>query len=78
VRRDDVPVAAGAGLLDAGANALMLTAVRDGLLSTVAPIAALYPGSTVVLSRLMGIERIGRLRAAGLCLALVGLVLIAV
>lgn len=78
VRREDVPVVAGGGLLDATATALLLVAVREGLLSLVAPVAALYPGSTVVLARVVDGERIGRLRIAGLCLALVGLALIAI
>lgn len=77
VRREDRPVAAGAGMLDVSANILLLVAVREGLLSTVAPIAALYPGSTVMWSRIVDDERLGRLRVAGLCLALAGLVLIA-
>jgi hypothetical protein len=41
-------VAAGAG--DIAANALYLVAVQDGLMSVIAPIAALYPVSTVLLA----------------------------
>jgi drug/metabolite transporter (DMT)-like permease len=51
--------------------------VRRGLLSLVAPVAALYPATTVVLARLVLHERIGRQRAGGLALGLVGLALIA-
>jgi drug/metabolite transporter (DMT)-like permease len=69
-------VVAGAGVLDATANALLLVALREGLLSIVAPVAALYPASTVVLSRIVLHERLGRARLAGLAVALVGLVLI--
>lgn len=71
-------IAIGAGVLDASANALLLLAIRAGLLSLVAPVAALYPASTVVLSRVLLHERLGRARLAGLVVALVGLVLIAV
>ena len=67
----------GAGLFDVTANALIVLAVRRGLLSLVAPVASLYPATTVVLARLVLDERIGRQRAGGLALGLVGLVLIA-
>jgi drug/metabolite transporter (DMT)-like permease len=60
-----------------GANALILLAVRRGLISLVAPVASLYPAMTVVLARLVLHERIGRQRLAGLALGLVGLALIA-
>ena len=68
---------AGAGLCDVGANALVVLAVRRGLLSLVAPVASLYPATTVVLARFVLHERIGRQRAGGLALGLVGLALIA-
>jgi uncharacterized membrane protein len=71
-----LPVVIAAGVLDASANALLLVALREGLLSLVAPVAALYPASTVVLSRIVLDERLGRARMAGLGVALVGLVLI--
>jgi drug/metabolite transporter (DMT)-like permease len=61
---------------DAGANALLLIAVRTGLLTVVAPVANLYPAVTVVLARAFGHERIGRFRLAGLVLAVASLVLI--
>jgi uncharacterized membrane protein len=77
VPRADLPPVAGAGLFDAGANAMVLLAVRRGLLSLVAPVAALYPATTVVLARVVLHERIGRQRAGGLALGLIGLALIA-
>jgi drug/metabolite transporter (DMT)-like permease len=73
---DLVPVA-GAGLFDVGANAMVLLAVRRGLLSLVAPVAALYPATTVVLARIILHEKIGRQRVGGLALGLAGLALIA-
>jgi drug/metabolite transporter (DMT)-like permease len=75
--RADIAPVAGAGLCDVGASALVVLAVRRGLLSLVAPVASLYPASTVVLARFVLHERIGRQRAAGLALGLVGLALIA-
>lgn len=74
--RDAFPLVALSGLTDAGANALLLLAVRQGLLSVVAPVANLYPAVTVLLARAFGHERIGRLRLAGLGLAVASLVLI--
>jgi drug/metabolite transporter (DMT)-like permease len=73
---DLLPIA-GAGLFDVGANAMVLLAVRRGLLSLVAPVAALYPATTVLLARVVLHERMGRQRAGGLALGLVGLALIA-
>lgn len=77
IARTDLAPVAGAGLCDVGANALVVLAVRRGLLSLVAPVASLYPATTVVLARLVLHERIGRQRAGGLALGLVGLALIA-
>ncbi len=64
------------GITDAGANALLVVAVRQGLLSIVAPVANLFPAVTVILARALGHEKIGRLRLAGLVLAVASLVLI--
>jgi uncharacterized membrane protein len=76
IRRVALPIVLTAGVLDASANLFLLLAVREGLLSLVAPVAALYPAATVVLSRFVLDERVGRARLAGLAFALVGLVLI--
>lgn len=76
--RNAYPLVSLAGCTDAGANALLLIAVREGLLSVVAPVANLFPAVTVLLARGFGHERIGRGRLVGLGLAVVALVLIAV
>jgi uncharacterized membrane protein len=76
--RRALPLVSLSGVTDAGANALLLVAVRTGLLTVVAPVANLYPAVTVVLARAFGHERIGRLRLAGLVLAVASLVLISV
>ena len=73
----DIAPVAGAGLFDVGANAVVLLAVRRGLLSLVAPVAALYPATTVMLARIVLHEKLGRQRVGGLALGLVGLALIA-
>jgi uncharacterized membrane protein len=77
VARPDVAPIAGSGLFDVCANAIVLLAVRRGLLSLVAPVAALYPAMTVMLARVVLHERIGRQRVVGLALGLAGLALIA-
>jgi drug/metabolite transporter (DMT)-like permease len=65
-----------AGPFDMTANALYLAATRTGDLSLVAPLAALYPVSTVVLAMIVDGERLRGLQACGLGLALVALVLV--
>lgn len=77
IARADLAPVAGAGLFDVGANALVLLAVRRGLVSLVAPVASLYPATTVLLARAVLHERIGRQRLGGLALGILGLALIA-
>lgn len=68
---------AGAGVLDAGANALYLLATREGLLSLVSVLSSLYPAATIVLARAFLHERMNRIQLAGIALALTGVALIA-
>jgi drug/metabolite transporter (DMT)-like permease len=68
--------AAGAG--DIAANALYLLSARGGMLSVVAPIAALYPVSTVLLAVGLDRERVRFGQLIGLGLAATALVLTAV
>ena len=70
-------LAAVAGMFDIAANALYVLAAQRGLLSIVAPIAALYPASTVLLALAVDRERIRPIQAAGLGLAATALVLVA-
>ena len=69
------PWVALAGSGDIAANALYLLAAREGLLSIVAPIAALYPVSTVLLALRLDKERVRPIQVAGLGLAAAALVL---
>jgi drug/metabolite transporter (DMT)-like permease len=78
VPRSLLPWVAFAGMGDIGANALYLLAVRQGLLSVVAPIAALYPVSTVLLALAVDKERVRPVQVAGLGLAATALVLTAI
>jgi drug/metabolite transporter (DMT)-like permease len=66
-----------AGALDMAANTLYLVATHGGLLSVVAPIGALYPASTVLLSVAVDRERVRAPQFAGLGLAAAALVLVA-
>lgn len=68
--------AVAAGVLDMGANALYLAAVRQGLLSLVAVVGSLYPASTVALAFAVDRERVSRWQALGLVLAAAALVLV--
>jgi drug/metabolite transporter (DMT)-like permease len=70
--------ATAAGCGDIGANVLYLLASRQGLLSVVAPIAALYPVSTVLLAITLDRERVRPGQLVGLGLAATALVLTAV
>ena len=65
-----------AGPFDMSANALFLVAARYGDLSLVAPLAALYPVTTVLLALAVDGERLRGLQVAGLALALCALLLV--
>ena len=67
-----------AGVLDVVATALLLVAIREGLFGTVAPVAALAPAFTVGNAWWYLRGRPSLVQSAGLVVALVGLVLIAV
>ncbi|GAA1807095.1 DMT family transporter [Planosporangium flavigriseum] len=67
-----------AGALDFAANIAYLLAARDGVLSVVAPIASLYPATTILLALAIDRERIRPLQLAGLVLAATALVLVVV
>jgi len=70
-------LAVGAGILDVLATALLLVAVRLGLVAVVAPVAALAPAFTVLGAWWFLHERASPVQVVGFGLALVGLVLIA-
>lgn len=71
------PVVAGAGALDAAANAMFVLGVREGLVSLVAVLSSLYPAVTVLLARFVLGERLARRQLVGLGLALAGVALLA-
>ena len=65
-----------AGPCDMTANALYLLATRGGDLTIVAPLAALYPVTTVILALLIDHERLRGVQLAGLAFAVAALVLV--
>lgn len=83
-RRSDLRAAAmapgpivAAGALQAGGGLAVLLAVRQGLLSLVAVVAALSPVPTTVLARVVLAEHLERHQVLGVGLAVVGVALIA-
>ena len=66
-----------AGTLDIAANGFYLLAAYQGQLSIVAPIASLYPASTVLLALAVNKERLRPVQFAGLGMAATALVLAA-
>jgi drug/metabolite transporter (DMT)-like permease len=66
-----------AGPMDMTANTLYLIASRTGDLSVVAPLASLYPVTTVVLALLVDRERVRSVQVVGLVLAVAALLLVA-
>jgi len=66
------------GFFDATAIALLLLALRQDLVSLVAPAANLYPAGTALLAALVLGESLHRTQILALAAALVGLVLLAV
>lgn len=76
----DVPsmrLAVVAGVLDAGANVAILSAIRIGPLAVAAVVGGLYPVATMLLARAFLGERLKRHQAVGVALALVAVVLTA-
>jgi drug/metabolite transporter (DMT)-like permease len=76
-QRQALRLSAGAGLLDASANALYFYASRHGLLSVVAVLASLYPVSTIVLARVVLREKLNRRRLVGMAVGLLAVSIIA-
>ena len=65
-----------AGPFDMTANALFLLASRTGEVSLVAPLASLYPVSTVILALIVDRERLRTVQVLGLALAVAALLLV--
>jgi drug/metabolite transporter (DMT)-like permease len=72
----DLRMAAGVGLLDAGANALFALALTEGMSSTVSVIGSMFPVTTVILGAVLLRERLGWLQSVGVAGVLVGVGLV--
>ena len=72
-----LPVIAAAGMFDVAANIAYLLASRVGLLSLVAVVTSMYPAMTVILARVLLHERMHKVQMAGVGVAFVAVVLIA-
>ena len=72
----DVRLVAGYALLDTLGTCLLIEAFRLGLVSLVAPVAALFPAMTVLWARLILDDRMNRGQVVGFGVAAAGLVLI--
>jgi drug/metabolite transporter (DMT)-like permease len=68
--RPGLGFAAGAGVLDSVANALILFGLRVGDLSVISVLTAMYPAGTILLAATVLRERIAPLQWVGLVLAL--------
>jgi drug/metabolite transporter (DMT)-like permease len=64
------------GLFDTSANVFFTFATTHGNLGVVAVLGSLYPVMTVILARIVLAERLARVQATGVALALAGVVLV--
>ena len=76
IPRIAMPLVVLSGVLDTSANGLYLIAVREGLLSLVAVITALYPVSTVLLALRFDRERLHRSQWLGMALGAASLMIV--
>lgn len=65
------------GIFDSMGNILFVYALSRGRLDVAAVLSSLYPASTVILARVILKERIGRVQAVGIVLALASVAMIA-
>jgi drug/metabolite transporter (DMT)-like permease len=72
----DLPAVVAMGVLGAIGQAFFAWAASIGFVAIVGVLGSLYPITTVVLAQVLGRERVARVQAAGVALALVGVALI--
>lgn len=75
--RGSVAIVLLTGVIDMSANVLYVLSVYAGYLSIAAVLTSLYPGSTVLLARIVLGERLAIVQKIGVALALAGVALIA-
>jgi drug/metabolite transporter (DMT)-like permease len=77
-RRAALPLSVFGGLVDVLGSACYVLAARHGRPDVAAVLAALYPGSTVTLAWIFLKERISRLQAIGILLAMAAIILLTI
>ncbi|MCZ3386828.1 MAG: EamA family transporter [Actinomycetia bacterium] len=75
--RDVLVLGFASTLLDVAATAMFMLATREGLLTVVAVITALYPAATVLMARIVLKEHLQALQRWGLALAVVSVAVLA-
>jgi drug/metabolite transporter (DMT)-like permease len=75
--RDVLVLGSTSTLLDVAATAMFMLATREGLLTVVAVITALYPAATVLMARVVLKEHLQALQRWGLALAVVSVAVLA-
>jgi uncharacterized membrane protein len=70
-------IAASAGVIDVIANVCYVAATRTGMFGLAVVLSSLYPGVTVLLARVVLGERLRWVQRAGLALAAIGILLVA-
>ena len=75
--RRDLPMLAGVGVGDGGANAAFAAASVSGLVSVASVLSSLYPVVTAVLAWRLAGERLRRVQVVGVVAAMAGVVLLA-
>ena len=76
-QRSFLPAKILCGIFDSVGNFLFIFAVARGRLDVAAVLSSLYPASTLILARMVLKERIAKLQAVGIALALMSVALIA-